>query len=449
MKKLLLLLAAGMISGSSFAQVANVHTRTLRGDGAITKETRHISTVANTKKTSVAAKTTSGATGEWFNFVEANNDGSVGVTFAYIPNYPDSNLIVVPTTGASFYWWNHGMGISFDPTSLLYSSLYVGTSAPAPTFQVTATNAYSIDSVEIVGFYDRVKNYTDTLFIEIASTDDTGAYALSIGDATLMGTYSEDTFLRWATPYYDYMSNSISASHTPTVKKITKVLDLAAFNDTTANGIHDWTFEIPGGLNVGAGKKVVVYTHFGSGFAYPFNTNIDSANCWRNLSSDFGVAPLQKTGDYTNGLVASSDERHHTSTGGTPNYWSYGGRPILAPSYLYTAPVTVHNPYISLHVKCPTCVNVGVNNTSENVTSVKAYPNPAADQVTIDFTMVKATDVTVSIYNIAGQVVATSSVKNAANGKVSFDTKNIPAGSYIYAVDADGSRNTGRINVAH
>lgn len=446
MKKLLLLLAAGVISGSSFAQVANVHSRVLREDGAVIPVTKKITPKSIRTKSNVASKTTSAASGEWFDFFAANYETGGTNTAGLIPSYPDSNLLVTPTTGSPFHWWNHGLGVSFDPKSLYYSSLYLGTTG-APSFVVTTADAYTIDSIEIVGFYNRYKNYTDTLFIEIVSADDTGAYNVIWSDPTIFSDgMSEDSSLRASVPHYNYINNNISSAYTPHVKTITKILDAAAYADTTAEGFHDWIFEVPGGLSVPAGNNVVVYSHFGSGHTYPLNTALDSANYWRNLSYDFGRSALQKKGDNSCGITASTDDRYHTSSAMT---LGTSGIPILTPTYFYTAPISVHNPYFSLHLKCPTCYNVGVNNTNVNVSSIKAYPNPAADQVTVDFTMVKATDVTVSIYNIAGQVVATSSVKNAANGKVSFDTKNIPAGSYIYAVDADGSRNTGRINVAH
>jgi len=78
---------------------------------------------------------------------------------------------------------------------------------------------------------------------------------------------------------------------------------------------------------------------------------------------------------------------------------------------------------------------------SEFVSSVGSiYPNPATDNATINISMLKATEITVSIYNVMGQM--TESYKVATNNgmfKVPVNVKNLTEGIYsVQLTTADG-----------
>jgi len=93
---------------------------------------------------------------------------------------------------------------------------------------------------------------------------------------------------------------------------------------------------------------------------------------------------------------------------------------------------------------------------------VIAYPNPAkkADNITIRFKLTKSADVTLRIYNVAGEMIYTER-KNNAVGKMNewfvWDCKNqselpVASGVYIYIIEAENSdgqkvRRSGKIAV--
>jgi len=105
--------------------------------------------------------------------------------------------------------------------------------------------------------------------------------------------------------------------------------------------------------------------------------------------------------------------------------------------------------WFGFHIVCPTCpltgsAALGVNNII-NQGSVKAYPNPANNELTVAFST-KANSVDVSLTNMVGQVVAAQTV---TNGTAVFNTTSIAPGVYIMTLVANGERTTGRVVIAH
>jgi len=67
------------------------------------------------------------------------------------------------------------------------------------------------------------------------------------------------------------------------------------------------------------------------------------------------------------------------------------------------------------------------------------YPNPFNPSTTINFTMPKAGNVTLKVYNSVGQEVATlvNGYKTAQSYEVSFDASNLSSGVYLYTLETD------------
>ena len=446
MKKLFLLLsvssialAAGAQSNSSIIFGAQSQKQAYNGGRANVMTTLHHSAAANT-----ANKTTAGVNNGWFSFADACDDGTSAITRSFVTVSPDSNLLVASASPA-FNWWCHGLGVSLDPTSLYFNGLYANPNTSAPPISVSSTDAYTVDSVEVVGLYSRIKNHTDTLYVDIVSTADANVFLPVWHGASLASygiTATGDTTFTVADPSYTYTSNTLNCT---SVQRVVKVLDAAAAIDTTASGLNDWSLKIPTAVSVPAGGKVVAYTHFASGFTYPLNTNIDSANTWIQFSYDLAHAPLQVDNDDNGGLVCTTDERYHTANAQTVN----GGTPALVPAYFYTAPTQVHDPFIPLHIVCPTCASLDVAAVKSNLSGVNAYPNPATSELNIGFKLANSSNVTVTLTNTMGQVVATQNIANAVSGKATFNTAALAAGVYAYSVIANGERSAGTVVVAH
>ena len=66
------------------------------------------------------------------------------------------------------------------------------------------------------------------------------------------------------------------------------------------------------------------------------------------------------------------------------------------------------------------------------------YPNPFNPATTIEFNLLKASDVRIEVYNIAGQKIQTLLNKNmtAGNHQAEFNAENLSSGVYFYKIEA-------------
>ncbi|HEY3876017.1 MAG TPA: T9SS type A sorting domain-containing protein [Candidatus Kapabacteria bacterium] len=69
------------------------------------------------------------------------------------------------------------------------------------------------------------------------------------------------------------------------------------------------------------------------------------------------------------------------------------------------------------------------------------YPNPAAEQAMVHFTLDEPQHVRLRIYDAEGTLVQTPIDENMTSGfhMLMIDTKSLPTGSYQYVLDAGGA----------
>ncbi len=465
MKKSFLLLVAGL--GMMAANAQMVHTSTVRLHSASNAELTTKRPMARMHNDAGAGKTTAFGGNDWFFYNIAMDAGTAGTTGSILSTYPDSNIYFPSGTPSPFYIWSHGLGVSFDPTSPYFSSAWQPTTSSAPSILVTSGSSYTVDSVDIAGSYQRVNTIypADTLYIDVTYTSDTGCWNVTYKgmDLVTFGILPTpvnpwDTAWTIADAYYNWATNSIEPTNTTPVFRFTKILDASAEADTLSNGLNEWKLPMTGSAPVSltagytwpmvvpAGAKVVAYTHFASGHAYPLGTANTACNMWLHYSEDFGLTPLETfLGDENGGLNASTEDRYHLSGYSYLNLSGGGTAPIITPTYFYTAPVTVHNPWYGFHLVCAGCFLTEVANTNL-VSGVTAQPNPAGNMITITYTTAHNASGTATLSNMLGQVVAT---KKAVGDRVDFNVASLPNGIYIYNLEINGQRTSGRVVVAH
>lgn len=177
---------------------------------------------------------------------------------------------------------------------------------------------------------------------------------------------------------------------------------------------------------------------------YKYNAWLPVIGCAVNSSGALVFPPYVK-GDWTSGYLKQE--------GGNNSY-----RGLYIPNWGWSNnngayPNTFQFPSISFHVTCATCGTIGtvsgVDNTAPAENKVVAYPNPADGQLNITYSLPQSSEVSVTLIDMLGQVVASQKIRDSYTGKVVINTEAIPDGIYIYILEADGERSTRRIIIAH
>ena len=90
----------------------------------------------------------------------------------------------------------------------------------------------------------------------------------------------------------------------------------------------------------------------------------------------------------------------------------------------------------------------GINNIDENISAVELFPNPTVNETSVNITVVKSSDVSVSVLNNVGQIVyQTVSALSAGSNKVNIDTKQFAAGIYNVVIATENGSVTKKLSV--
>jgi hypothetical protein len=257
--------------------------------------------------------------------------------------------------------------------------------------------------------------------------------------------------------HYDSVTNS--AGGTAIITKDI-LLDNSGSSPAWGDTLSDGTYEaavrlsssgvtIPAGYLVGASVSFISGdpsfsphdTVFGSTLGYKYNM-------FRPFSAFRGTAGSPAFANYStldrnNGVFKTLPD--------TTNGWGGQYIPLWFWSSSGGGASTLQYPLIDFHVaSCATCgtVSVGVNDIAQNAANAP-YPNPANDKLYVPFSLTTAGNVTITLTNMLGQVVATQNVANATNGRATFHTALLADGVYTYTISTGGQRTTGRVTIVH
>ena len=106
-----------------------------------------------------------------------------------------------------------------------------------------------------------------------------------------------------------------------------------------------------------------------------------------------------------------------------------------------TAAVSGNNAIVTQGFQQPEYVIVKVDETGSDI-ELNIYPNPTVGDVTLDFTKMPKSDVTIYLYNDAGKVMLND---NVSDSRYSLGMKNYPAGIYFLKVTSKKSKKTYKI----
>jgi len=105
------------------------------------------------------------------------------------------------------------------------------------------------------------------------------------------------------------------------------------------------------------------------------------------------------------------------------------------------------DPTSKAQYRAPHEAQVGIESRLQNSMGISIsqnYPNPFSHQTSIGYSLTSGADVTIAVYNIMSQKVATlvNDYRDAGNYSVVWDAADVPAGIYTFSIETEGFAQT-------
>jgi hypothetical protein len=461
MKKLLLLMAAGCVALGSFAQSAKKPVfvkdeRTSRGVPVMIGNSPKVGAPTSANKNTVGGS-------RWYFPAELAEAyyGDMSREFVYLIGY-DSTYLQTFANNVSAPVNYIGFAQFFD---LSYSEGF-NTSDPNyftdADIRVTLGNEYTVDSIWFPGAYmigNKYKSGIDTLILSVAPVaynDETFGPTVGRPGGTRSWQYedveSNDSILRvqrlpvmdpktrgfktaGAITWKVWLEDTLRKDKTTAGSYPTRGFQFALLDDSTRN---------PKPLNVPKGSGFAMSVTFKPGYAQVAQ-HTDSAidyNYFMYLAREKGDDQISPYARYTYSDRNMSYLMHYASI--SSGEW---GSPIEA-ELINGTRISQEFIRTGALITCPTCSPLNIKNVNNTFSKVAAYPNPATEQVRVPFILNVNSDVKVTLTNAIGQVVKSQSFKSVTSQVAVFSTSDLANGMYIYTVEANGQRESGRISVS-
>lgn len=458
MKKLLLLLTVALASYSADAQ--NAGQKNIGGY----KESIDKYKARNTF-TPTAKSTASGS--RWYDHAAAVDVFNGGVMeFRLLPIWFDSTVLQNFNTGLGKINYISVAQI-IDP---IYFTLWSDPNifTDPNTIQIMPYSTYKVDSISFSGAYvkntNRSVNIVDTLILSVSasSTSTTNQYSYYYG-ASGMGTdYT------WVDTYVPNAGDTIKGftihrNNTDVVNRASNVggrvmwkipLDSSMRQEDSAGFVDIVTFTVPvevngvpGVVDIPAGYGVAMTVTFKSGDVVVPNT--DTFSEYHNFMLWSGEA--LGAGQIMPYYYYTMADRNSSNLMFSDNDSAYYPSIFIEGWNAATFSREFHS--MQAHVVCDDCPLLSVKNINNNLLeTVTLFPNPADNEVNVNFTMSNDATAKVYITNAMGQLIASQNVNDVKAKKTStvkFSTANMASGIYFYTVEANGQRKTDRFVVTH
>ena len=479
MKKFFLFLAGCAIVLNAIAQDRKIDAAALRNYNQQKNAAAHKSTTGGARRYNYGyAMDTSQ---NYYNNITLGNGPAGNGTFtglAATTIWNDTNGTELTTAGVYRHVTTICEAAVFDPAAAILNvdldQAYIG--------QIRVRggitgDAYNIDSVTLFGVYyfNKLKtSVVDTLRCVFVTGNGSASSDIFSGLSVGSGHYSGNAFLDMI---WDSVTNTVSSRTYITTYKKDIILNSATWADTNKNGVWSMTVHVNGttGISVAAGSFCGMSITFISGdpatktgilsTPTPGDTLIgtwlgsgnNKYNVWRPLVAYYANADTATWAPYQcptwEPYTADQNLGYWKKLPNTPANWDSVFSPTWAQSN-GSSPSALQYPYINWYVTCPTCsVPFCLPDNADNVSIAKniinAIPNPATDELNIEFNLTQESDVSVTLTNMIGQVVAIQKLNNTNKGKAVFNTLNFPDGIYLYTLSSNGEQTTGRVVIAH
>ena len=487
MKKALLLMAAGTFVLSANAQMLNRSSVLFNPNGGtVSKPEAQVRNIKSgkgavedfAKKAGRSVERTTTGGGRWYSYC------SNFITYAGA-NVNEGLATMWYDTSAEYNYGTEGInystscGTSFDPTwPCYYDASYYATGALTGSIEISSTNAYYIDSVAIYGSYTRPSTAVnmDTLTLGFvyggtSSTDNlTDYYYYSGATGSWPSTsYTGYDTLKFLGMAHDSLHNVAGQATGSTTAVYVQKLQIGN-GDTASSMANVYRVGTGAGFMVPPGGYVGMSVSYHNG-DHPgmFNPPAPVQDATTQYYSYY--QPLVVGNGDGSGNSVMPNYTTSAASGYLPTnwyghgvdwsvgYWKYGGSynqgdPDYYPMWVFgdpSAPSWQQYFAYDFHVTCPTCWVLGVDDVNKNqLSGVKAYPNPANEVLNVSYEFAKSTTATISLTNMLGQVVLTQTVNNATYGAAKLNVSSVATGVYMLNIESnDGYHQSGRVNIAH
>ena len=105
----------------------------------------------------------------------------------------------------------------------------------------------------------------------------------------------------------------------------------------------------------------------------------------------------------------------------------------------------------AVSVKIVDCSTVGIGDEDENKDIMRIYPNPTAENTTIEFALTIKSHITISLHDITGKVVYEINPAEYSSGfhKINLNLSGLGNGVYVVRLNSDNETTPSRISVIH
>lgn len=378
---------------------------------------------------------------------EKSVNNAPALDFTYYGNviFMDSTAKYSNSTSTSHVFNIHA-GVVVDPKSPYYDPTF----GEAPLLK--PTDSYQVDSVLVVGFYQRRTSVNDTLLLEIswADTSTTSVWQ------TVLSSISPRT---WLTPLINSSPSHGNVSHLTCpsanrlfLKKVLTAADTITVGNAYAN-VH--VFVMPsGGLKIPANNIVSATYSFipGSGFnpndvvyqySNPLNPATKNGFAGSLRGGKTGLSYLyDKSTAGANPAKTKNTGIDYYHTGRYGKYTAGGAylNSCFRPSadFAWNISVIISNQIVGINEQKLNNVRIGQN-----------IPNPFSQSTFIGYELIENSNVTLEVFDITGKKVHTieEGKKFAGSHRIEFNGNDLQAGVYFYTLTAGENRVTKRMTL--
>jgi hypothetical protein len=366
----------------------------------------------------------------WYNNLqEAGQTGFVSYTPYNNSLFPDSTVKV--EYGSSNgpivdYCSTQGVGEVFDPRKEIYSQ------------PLSIYNSYRVDSVGLPYLYNYVKDTNaapDTLIFQFYTYNSGGILknTLTTKEICAYVAYNYKANLGKV----QYSSQKYYLSEKDSQSKVNNIISVPT------NGAN--------GVNLKANELFAYTVSYRPGYKWNVGDTISEtfSPTPKTLHSHFRFLVGQNT---SKEIDMSTYEMSLTVTTGTRyNFTTYRGFPNGWNTYYVPGTAWNTNDQILWSLFYVSTPNLGIETAGElkGYGLSNVYPNPNHGSARLDFTLAKAENVSIKVYDVVGHEVATlaNGVYGQGTHTINFNTDTYKSGLYFYSINAGGYSKTMKFTV--